>query len=134
MIAKQAADYMDEQSAYLKIRQQITKDAKQQNINISQHPQFKNLYAQSLARDEKAHRLWTNHHQQLADNPHLKEAATSIEKASLRYERYQTIVAIAQKKSLEEQVMPQLEKISWKADGVHISQVAKDFGLKPQQL
>lgn len=30
--------------------------------------------------------------------------------------------------------MPQLEKISWKTDGVHISQVAKEFGLKPQQL
>ncbi|KTC98701.1 Ti-type conjugative transfer relaxase TraA [Legionella erythra] len=134
LIAKQAADYMDEQSAYLKIRQQITKEAKQQNINISQHAQFENLYAQSLARDEKAHRLWTNHNQQLTDNPHLKEAAASIEKASLRYERYQTIVAIAQKKSLKEQNMPQLEKISWKADGVHISQVAKEFGLKPQQL
>lgn len=75
-----------------------------------------------------------NHHQQLADNPHLKEAAASIEKASLRYERYQTILAIAQKKTLKERAMPQLASISWKADAIHLSQVAKEYGLNPQQL
>lgn len=134
LIARQAADYMDEQSDYLKIRQQITKEAKHQNIEIGQHPRFQSLYQQSLARDEKAHQLWKNHHQQLADNPHLKEATAAIEKASLRYERYQTIRAIAQKKSLKEHAMPQLASISWKADGIHLSQVAKEYGLNPQQL
>ncbi|KTC97876.1 hypothetical protein Lery_1715 [Legionella erythra] len=134
LISKQAADYMDEQAEYFKIRAQITKEAKQQNIDIGQHPRFQSLYQQSLARDEKAHQLWKNHHQQLADNPHLKEAAASIEKASLRYERYQTILAIAQKKTLKERAMPQLASISWKADAIHLSQVAKEYGLNPQQL
>lgn len=136
-VAKKVADYLDEQSKYIAIRRRVMKQAEELKIDASSHKEFSVLYAQSVARDAKAHVIWNEHSDQMSEALIFKKNKEDIQRASERHERYLVIKEFAEQKirmPVTEQLIKRSEKINLEQDKIHVMQLASQFNKNPSEL
>lgn len=135
--ARSVASFLDEAKHLRQQFGQLEKEALKQNLKPQQLPEFNVLYMQSLARDEKASILLASlpeSIQKISKSPHVIE---KIEQYSARYNRYQTIEAIA-KSCTDKNIASSLDKyvsqISLSRDYPHIAYLASQQRINSKAL
>ena len=126
-VAKGVADYLDEKSAVSQLLATIEKEAKQKGVDKSALPAFEEFYKRSLARDKQAWELINMHAAPLEKQPNRPHVLEAIKRHSVRYERYQAVIAVAS----QPLTMPDSKKLTALAatvdlrkDYIHIVRVA----------
>lgn len=136
-VAKKIADYLEEQSQYSKLRKLLTKQSELLNQKPSKLKEFKQVYEQSILRDQIAHDLWLKYQQHLSELQHPTFNKEKIMTAAKRYERIMIITEIAKQRTnapLPKNLMQQAVKIHLKKDSVHIKTVALNLNKSPEAL
>jgi Ti-type conjugative transfer relaxase TraA len=136
-VAQKVAAYLDEQSHYSALRNNVIKQEKLRQAVPSTVIDFKSLYEQSLVRDKKAYVIWTEHQEQLSDSQLLIRHKEGIQKAAKRHERYLIITDFAKQNAalpLSEKLIQDSDKIDWRQDKIHIMQLAPQFNKSSKEL